>query len=88
MTLLHLEVINESNNHNVPAGSESHFKVVLVSDEFGGCRLIERHKKVNRVLVDELKNDIHALAIHTFTLDEWRARNGAAPVSPPCFGGE
>jgi BolA protein len=27
----HLEVINESASHNVPEGSESHFKVVLVS---------------------------------------------------------
>ena len=27
-----LEVVDESYRHNVPAGSESHFKVVLVSD--------------------------------------------------------
>lgn len=27
---LHLEVVNESGNHNVPAGSETHFKVVVV----------------------------------------------------------
>ena len=26
-----LEVINESNMHNVPSGSESHFKVIVVS---------------------------------------------------------
>ncbi len=34
MDLLHLEVENESPNHNVEPGSESHFKVVVVSDEF------------------------------------------------------
>ena len=28
--LQHLQVINESGQHNVPDGSESHFKVVLV----------------------------------------------------------
>ncbi len=27
-----LEVVDESYRHNVPPGSESHFKVVLVSD--------------------------------------------------------
>lgn len=32
LDLKHLEVINESGNHNVPPGSESHFKVVLVRD--------------------------------------------------------
>ena len=36
LDLQHLEVVNESGNHNVPAGSESHFKVVLVSENFEG----------------------------------------------------
>ena len=34
----HLEVINESGSHNVPAGSESHFKVVIVANAFEGQR--------------------------------------------------
>ena len=85
--LQHLEVINESGNHNVPAGSESHFKVVMVSPEFQDKKLIARHRMVNSVLADELANDIHALAIHTYTEDEWRNRNGSAPMSPPCLGG-
>ena len=33
-----LEVINESHQHNVPEGSESHFKVVIVSQQFIGQR--------------------------------------------------
>lgn len=32
----HLEVINESGMHNAPAGAESHFKVIVVSDKFEG----------------------------------------------------
>ncbi len=84
--LQHLEVVNESGNHNVPAGSESHFKVVLVSDTFTDLKLIARHKQVNGILRDELANDIHALAIHTYTPEEWRKKNGAAPMSPPCLG--
>ncbi|HTL00471.1 MAG TPA: BolA/IbaG family iron-sulfur metabolism protein [Pseudomonadales bacterium] len=84
---LHLEVINESGNHSVPAGSESHFKVVLVAAEFEGQRLIARHRRVNGVLADELANSIHALALHTYTEAEWRERFGAAPMSPPCLGG-
>ena len=40
----HLNVVNESYMHNVPAGSESHFKVVVVSDAFEGLRLIARHR--------------------------------------------
>jgi BolA protein len=86
-SLQHLEVINESANHNVPAGSESHFKVVLVSEAFEGMPLLARHRQVNRVLSHELANDIHALAIHTYTEKEWRKKNGEAPMSPPCLGG-
>lgn len=83
----HLEVINESYMHNVPAGSESHFKVVLVSSEFSGERLIARHKAVNKVLQQELANDIHALALHTYTEEEWQSLYGKSPDSPDCLGG-
>jgi BolA protein len=84
--LKHLEVINESGNHNVPDGSESHFKVVLVADSFEGERLIKRHQRVNGVLAEELAHHIHALSIHTFTEPEWLARHGDVPMSPPCLG--
>lgn len=84
---LHLEVINESSNHNVPPGSESHFKVVIVSNDFDGLMLIKRHRMVNDILADELQNKIHALALHTYTEEEWKAASGNAPMSPPCLGG-
>lgn len=84
---VHLDVKNESYMHSVPEGSESHFKVTIVSNDFDGQRLIARHRSVNQTLAEELKNDIHALAIHTYTEQEWRELNGQAPVSPPCHGG-
>lgn len=82
---LHLEVTNESHMHNVPDGSESHFKIFIVSDAFDGKMLIQRHRMVNQILENELKQ-IHAMALHTLTADEW-ADKGAAPESPPCMGG-
>ncbi|MBY5948165.1 transcriptional regulator BolA [Photobacterium rosenbergii] len=86
-TPLHLEVINESYMHNVPEGSESHFKVIVVSEQFEGMRLIGRHRAVNGALADELANHIHALAIHTYTEAEWQNLNDGAPASPACRGG-
>ena len=83
---VYLEVTNESDMHNVPPGSESHFKVVAVSDEFNGKMLIARHRIINKALAEELEGPIHALALHTMTPDEWTEK-GAAPVSPPCMGG-
>ena len=85
---LHLEVINESDNHNVPKGSESHFKVTLVCKDFTGEGLVNRHRAVNRVLSEELASGLHALALHTMTPDEWFDKNGKSPDSPPCLGGD
>jgi len=87
----HLEVINESYMHNVPEGSESHFKVVIVSDAFKDKMLIARHRMVNKILEEELNQDdsgnsIHALALHTMTMEEW-FKKGNAPDSPECLGG-
>lgn len=82
----HLEVINESNNHNVPPGSESHFKVVVVTPEFNNKQLVARHRIINKILAEELAGPVHALALHTLTPEEWAAR-GTAPASPPCMGG-
>jgi len=84
----HLEVVNESRNHNVPDGSETHFKVVIVSTDFEGQRLIDRHRRVNEVLADEIAGGVHALAIHTYTAADWQKRFGNAPMSPPCRGGD
>ena len=87
----HLEVINESHMHNVPEGSESHFKVLIVCDDFKNKMLIARHRMVNKVLDMELKKErdeggIHALALHTMTMEEW-FKKGKAPESPECLGG-
>ena len=46
---IYLDVINESDNHNVPAGSESHFKLVVVSHAFKDTSLIQRHRSINKL---------------------------------------
>ncbi|AUH01700.1 transcriptional regulator BolA [Pectobacteriaceae bacterium CE70] len=82
----HLEVINESYRHNVPAGSESHFKVVVVSEHFSGEKVISRHRAIYGVLAEELADSVHALALHTYTPKEWNDLKNAVPSSPPCGG--
>ncbi len=81
-----LSVENESHMHNVAPGSESHFKVTIVSDRFRDQMLIKRHRMVNKTLEQELQQ-IHALALHTLTPEEWQAREGAVADSPKCRGG-
>lgn len=83
---VHLEVTNESHQHNVPAGSESHFKVVLVSDAFKAKRQVQRHQMIYGVLAEELTGGVHALALHTFSPEEWTGPT-FVPDSPQCLGG-
>ncbi len=82
----HFELLNESFMHNVPKGSESHFKAVIVSDAFAALRMVQRHQLVYQAMGATMK-DIHALALHTFTQAEWQEK-GEAAASPQCHGGE
>jgi BolA protein len=83
----YLEVLNESHMHNVPANSETHFKVTIVSSDFEGKRLIQRQRLINQLLSEELAGPVHALAQHTYTLEEWNKKHGVSPDSPNCLGG-
>ena len=83
---VHLEVENETHMHNVPPDAESHYKITLVSAAFDGLPLIKQHRLVNETLKDILQK-IHALALHTYTPDQWFERSGKAPESPPCLDG-
>ena len=78
----YLEVINESHMHNVPHNSETHFKLILVSDDFLNISSINRHKKVYLIL-EHLMKKIHALSIHAFTYDEYQ-KNNRSLESPNC----
>jgi stress-induced morphogen len=82
-----LQVTNESYMHSVPEGSESHFKVVVVSDLFAGKRPVQRHQTIYGLLADELRGPVHALALHTYTVAEWSSNQTGAPASPDCLGG-
>nr|XP_043632722.1 protein BOLA2 [Erigeron canadensis] len=62
----HLEVIDTS------GGCGASFQVEIVSEQFEGKRLLERHRMVNGVLAEEMK-DIHALSItKAQTPDQWK----------------
>lgn len=79
----HLEVLDESHMHS--RGQETHYKAVIVSTAFAGLNSVRRHQKVYASL-GELMGQIHALALHTFTPEEWEAQ-AQVPASPTCRGG-
>jgi len=79
----HLQVLDESHMHS--RGQETHYKAVIVSPQFAGLNAVKRHQTAYAA-VGELMQQIHALALHTYTPEEW-AVQGSAPASPVCAGG-
>jgi acid stress-induced BolA-like protein IbaG/YrbA len=61
-------------------GDGRHWYATLVSAEFEGKRLIQRHQRVYATLGQKMHTDeVHALSMKTYTPTEWRTHaNGAA----------
>lgn len=81
----YFQIENESDQHSGPA-QESHFKVILVTPDFEGVSRVKRHQAVYQVLKQEMPK-FHALALHTFTPDEW-SKTTVVTASPVCRGGD
>lgn len=48
-----------------------HFEAVVISPVFAGKALLQRHRHVYATLGAKIGGEIHALALHTFTTEEW-----------------
>jgi len=83
---VHLEVENESGMHGVPPGSETHFKLLVVSSAFEGLRPVDRQRKVNDLLREEFAAGLQALSLRTLTPEQWEHERGPFE-SPRCRGG-
>lgn len=58
-------------------GDGRHWYATLVSAEFEGKRLIQRHQKVYATLGEKIKTDeVHALSMKTYTPAEWAKQQG------------
>ena len=77
-----LKILNESYMHNVPEDAESHFKIVIVSNDFSNLSQIQRHKLVYKHL-GNIMDDIHALSIQSFNEVEFKL-NPTILNSPEC----
>jgi BolA protein len=79
-----LIIENESAKHNVPIGSESHFKVVAVSNIFLNLSKIARQRLIFSYVSMKDEN-IHALSLFLYTKEEWDNKfSKAILATPPC----
>lgn len=82
-----LSVEDESQNHHIPEGAQTHFKVIAVSSQFKGQNLVARHKMLNQLLKKEFATGLHALSMHLYTEEEWQLRKDSVLQSPSCKDG-
>lgn len=75
---LRLEITDESARHAGHAGSrpggESHFALLIESAAFTGLSRLERQRRVNAVLAEELVGPVHALSIRAVAPGEDQGR--------------
>lgn len=73
----HVAVQDESARHRGHAGAleGGHFDAVIVSARFAGLGRVERHRLVYAALGDLRERRVHALALRTFTPEEWRRQD-------------
>lgn len=55
-------------------GDGTHFQATIVSDQFEGKSMLQRHQLVYKALGEKMGTDIHALSMQTFTTSEWDER--------------
>ena len=76
----HVTVEDDSALHRGHAGADDggHYAVVVVTPRFEGLSLLARHRAVYAALGDLAARGVHALALETYTPDEWRRADGGA----------
>jgi BolA protein len=69
-----LQIVDDSARHKGHAGAhengESHFTVTVVSEAFKGLSRIERQRRINQILAEELAGPVHALSLKALTPEE------------------
>lgn len=53
-------------------GTMDHFQVLIISPSFEGKSMVEQHQLVYKALGDLMKEAIHALALKTYTPQQWK----------------
>lgn len=80
---VHLQLVDDSALHS--RGSESHFRLLIVSSMFEGLSLVQRHKRVMQVLESEFQSGLHSISQKTISLQEWAKAPATVPKSSKCL---
>lgn len=80
-----LQIVDESHQHAGRQGTESHFKIMIISEFFSSQSRVQRQRMVQQLLVEEFAQGLHALSLRLLTGEE--AEKLGVFSSPHCAGG-
>lgn len=63
-----------SNAEVIINGEGDHFEAVVISGLFEGKTMLAQHRMVYATLGERMGNEIHALALQTYTPEDWAKR--------------
>jgi len=66
----------EDASATVVTDGQGHYEAVVVCPAFVGKRSLPRHQMVYSTLGERVGREIHALAVKTYSPDEWQAEQG------------
>ena len=83
----HVDIVDFSWQHaghaamqGAAAGAEAtHLQLTVVSPQFEGTNLINRHRMVHAALKSAFENHLHALVLKTYSPNEWATMTDATP---------
>ena len=77
ITIIKIEIIDQSANHSNHPGNSGggHYKALIISNDFNGKNLIERHQMIYRALGKLMTNEIHAFSMKTMTEEEFKTND-------------
>lgn len=58
------------------SGDGRHFDAIVVSNVFKDKSRVQRHRIVYQALGDKMREEVHALSLKLYTIEEWEVYNG------------
>ncbi len=87
---INLEIINDSNSHSVKEGSETHFRIYIVSEKFKNKTKVQAHQEIYKLFTDQMGdkhlNKLHAISIFSYTPEEYEKNKSSLneKIPPAC----
>tara|TARA_B100001250_G_C19792524_1_gene787194 strand:+ start:1230 stop:1499 length:270 start_codon:yes stop_codon:yes gene_type:complete len=75
--IIKMEIIDKSAEHaNHPGNSGGgHYQALIISNDFSGKTLVERHQMIYKALGKLMTNEIHAFSMKTLTENEFKSND-------------